>query len=67
MESKKPVPLPPSLADLPRFGTTSTSSSSRKDNERTDVAFGVNSMDDLVEKMKRGFASEPTKTPRSTK
>jgi|EndMetStandDraft_7_1072992.scaffolds.fasta_scaffold3194171_2 hypothetical protein len=61
MDTKKPVPLPPSLTDLPRFGTTSTSSSSRKENERKDVAVGVTSTDSLVEKLKGGFANAPKK------
>ena len=55
MDAKKPVPLPPSLEKLPRFRTTPKPSSSRKDNERPDVAFGVGSRDDLVKKMKSGL------------
>jgi hypothetical protein len=61
MDTKKPTPLPSALTDLPRYGTTSTQSSSRKDSERPDVAFGVKSMDDLVKKLKSGFAKPETK------
>jgi hypothetical protein len=66
MDSKKPTDLPPSLKGLPRYSTTSTRSSSRKDSERPDVAFDVNSMDDLVEKLKRGFANPDAKKSSSS-
>jgi len=59
--------IPPSLADLPRFGITSTQTSSRAQKERTDVAFGVRSLDDLANELRRGFANpdRPKPSPRA--
>ncbi|MFO1081635.1 MAG: hypothetical protein U1E23_13530 [Reyranellaceae bacterium] len=56
MDIKKP-PLPDDLKDLPRFRVTSSPAFTRKDKERSDIAFGVNSLDDLQDRLKEGFAT----------
>lgn len=48
---------PEALAGLPRFGLTSKKSSSRAQNERADIAFGVGSLDELADKLARGFGN----------
>lgn len=65
MDSKKS--LPPSLQKLPRFSITPSPAPSRKDHERSDMAFGVRSAKDLQEQLKRGFASSGQPKPPSRK
>jgi hypothetical protein len=73
MKIKKPTfddeHMPPSLKQLPRFGITSKSSSSRSDNEREDVAFGIRSLRDLDKEISRGFTDpdRPKPSPRPTR
>jgi hypothetical protein len=52
--------LPAALSDLPRYGVTSSNTSSRSENERDDFAYGVRSIDDLEQRLRRGFA-DPTR------
>jgi hypothetical protein len=72
MSSKKTTfhdkAIPRSLSDLPRFGITSRQTSSRAQNERTDIAFGVRSLRDLENEFSRGFADleRPKPSPRGT-
>ena len=52
--------LPGSLGKLPRFGISRSRPNTRELAERSDrdIAFGVRSMDDLLQALGRGFASE---------
>ncbi|WP_454643094.1 hypothetical protein [Bradyrhizobium liaoningense] len=55
--------MPPSLKDLPRFGITPKSTSSRADSERPDIAFGVRSLRDLDNEFARGFTDSERSKP----
>jgi pyocin large subunit-like protein len=48
--------VPLSLADLPRYSVTPSSSVSRELSGRQDIAFRVRSLDDLVKETNSGFA-----------
>jgi hypothetical protein len=48
--------VPASLAKLPRFAITPSRASTREQGARSDVAFGVRSIDDLLDRVGRGFA-----------
>jgi len=55
--------MPSSLKDLPRFGITPKSTSSRADSERPDIAFGVRSLRDLDHEFARGFTDPERSKP----
>lgn len=55
--------MPSSLKDLPRFGITPKSTSSREDSERPDIAFGIRSLRDLDKEFARGFTDPERSKP----
>jgi hypothetical protein len=55
-------PVPDSLGGLPRFGFTPSRAVTRDQSARRDVAFGVRSIDDLMEQVGRGFSDPETLT-----
>ncbi|MDF0522483.1 hypothetical protein P0R31_35170 [Bradyrhizobium yuanmingense] len=65
--TKKPTfhdkAIPSSLEDLPRFGITPKSTSSREDSERPDIAYGVRSLRDLYNEFTRGFTDPDRSKP----
>jgi hypothetical protein len=53
-------PVPSSLEKLPRFGFTPSRAATRDLSDRRDLAFGVHSIDDLMEQVGRGFSDPET-------